>query len=346
MSEMDLTAILDETALEEALSRPYPEDVATAKRLNAPVMVLGAGGKMGPSLVERIVRAMAEAAVSQPVYAVSRFSNDAEQQRLEALGAVVQVADLMEESDLAALPDCPNVIYMAGTKFGATGNEDLTWAMNAYVPGRVAARFRKSRIVALSTGNVYPFVSPESGGCIETDPVGPVGEYAQSCLGRERVLQYFSRTQQIPMSIIRLNYAVELRYGVLCDLARRISEGAPIHRGMGWVNCIWQGDANSVIFRSLEHTTTPADILNLTGPEILSVPDLAERLGAMLGRSPRFEGEQGQDALLNNATRCHARFGPPRIPLDNVMEGVAAWIQRGGALLGKPTKFEVRNGKF
>ncbi len=346
MVQINLESVTSVIALEEILARPYPEDVAYAKKIEGSILVLGAGGKMGPSLVARIVRAREAAGKQYHVHAVSRFSDNAQREYLEKIGANTITTDLLDESSLETLPDCPNVIYMAGTKFGASDNQDFTWAMNAYVPGRVADRFRNSRIVAFSTGNVYPFVSPETGGCREVDPVGPVGEYAQSCLGRERVLQYFSRNHSIPVCILRLNYAVELRYGVLCDIATRILNSQPVNLSMGWVNLIWQGDANSVCFRSLEHCQTPADILNLTGPEVLSVRSLAERLGDKLGVAPQFEGEEGDSALLNNAARCHERFGIPRVSLETMLAGVAAWIKSGGVMLGKPTKFEVRNGQF
>ena len=343
---LNLASISSVATLEEILARPYPEDIVCAKQIDGPVLVLGAGGKMGPSLVARIVRARDTAGKQYAVYAASRFSDIPQRKYLEKIGSTTITTDLLDESSLEKLPDCPNVIYMAGTKFGASNNQDFTWAMNAYLPGRVADRFRNSRIVAFSTGNVYPFVSPETGGCREEDPVGPVGEYAQSCLGRERVLQYFSRNHNIPVCILRLNYAVELRYGILCDIATRILNQQPVNLSMGWVNLIWQGDANSVCFRSLEYCQSPAEILNLTGPEILSVRLLAERLGTMLGVAPQFEGEAGDSALLNNASCCHERFGTPQVSLESMLAGVAAWIKRGGMLLGKPTKFEVRNGQF
>lgn len=339
-------SVSTEEDLKAVLSEPYDEDIAWARRLDGEVMVLGAGGKMGPTLIRRIVRAMEEAGSETTVYAVSRFSDRSKKDELEALGAETIAADLLDETALAALPECPNVIYMAGMKFGATGQEPLTWAMNAYLPGRVAERFADARIVAFSTGNVYPMVPPQSGGPVETDPVGPVGEYAQSCLGRERVLQHFARQNGTPMCLLRLNYAVEARYGVLVDIARKVYEGEPISLGMSHVNVIWQGDANSVCFRALELCSSPADILNVTGPETLSVRSLAEEFARRFGRTATFEGEEGDTALLNDASRCHRLFGAPHVSVETVIDLVADWVERDGAMLGKPTKFETKDGQF
>jgi nucleoside-diphosphate-sugar epimerase len=342
----DVNALSSEEQLEDLLSEPYPEDVAWARRLEGDVLVLGAGGKMGPSLTGRIVRATEQAGSETTVYAVSRFSDEQKRERLEALGAETVAADLLDESALAALPTCRNVIYMVGMKFGATGREPLTWAMNAYLPGRVAERFSSSRIVAFSTGNVYPMVRPETGGPTETDPVGPVGEYAQSCLGRERVLEHFSKQNGTPMCLLRLNYAVEARYGVLLDIARTVQSGEPVSLEMGYVNVIWQGDANSVCFRALGLCESPADVLNVTGPRALSVRALAEGFAERLGREARFEGKEGERALLNDASRCHRLFGEPKVGVPQVMDLVARWMEQGGATMGKPTKFETKDGQF
>lgn len=343
---IEVDRIQDEQDLERLLSDPYPEDVEMARRLQGDLLVLGAGGKMGPTLVERIVRAIQQAGSPSKVYAASRFSDPLQREKLEAEGAKTLAADLMEEAQLSALPRCPYVIYMVGMKFGSTGQEERTWAVNAYLPGRVAEHFRDARIVAFSTGNVYPLVPVDSGGSREEDRPGPVGEYAQSCLGRERVLQYFSLRHSTPMCILRLNYAVEARYGVLLDIAVRVYAGEPIPLEMGYVNVIWQGDANSVCFRSFDLCRSPAEILNLTGPETLSVRELAETFGERLGRRPVFEGREGPTALLNNASRCHARFGPPRVPVSQVIDLVARWVSIGGPTLAKPTKFEIKDGQF
>ena len=342
----DVKSIANEKELEALLSEPYPEDVAFARDLEGDVMVLGAGGKMGPTLTRRIVRAAEQAGAGTTVYAVSRFSDVHKKEQLEALGAKTIAADLLDEAALAALPACRNVIYMAGMKFGATGQEPLTWAMNAYLPGRVAERFQASRIVAFSTGNVYPMMSPDSGGAAETVRPGPVGEYAQSCLGRERVFEHFSRKNETPMCLLRLNYAVEARYGVLTDIAQKVHSGTPIALDMGHVNVIWQGDANSVCFRALELCSSPADILNVTGPETLSVRALAETFAERFGRDPVFEGEESEVALLNDASRSHRLFGAPKVPVPVVVDLVADWVERGGATLGKPTKFETKDGQF
>jgi len=343
---MNPQAITTEAALEDLLSEPYPEDIEFARTLDGDILVLGAGGKMGPTLVRRICRASGAANEPWNVYAVSRFSTAGVREKLEAFGAQTIAADLLDEAQLAALPDCPNIIFMAGMKFGATGQKPLTWAMNTCLPGRVAERFPHSRITAFSTGNVYPLVSPDSGGCQETDPPGPVGEYAQSCLGRERILQYFSQRNNTPVCLLRLNYAVEARYGVLPDIALRVYHKEPVSLDTGYVNVIWQGDANSVAFRSLDLCGSPAEVLNLTGPEILSVRSIAEGFGERFGKSPKFTGKERPTALLNIAGRCHQLYGPPRVSVEEVMDLIVHWITINGKMLDKPTKFEVRDGKF
>lgn len=341
-----LKSIPTEERLEDVLSEPYPEDVEFARQLDGDVMVLGAGGKMGPTLIKRIVRAVREADADTTVYAVSRYSDSAVETELRSSGAETIRADLMNDDALESLPECENVIYMVGMKFGTTGQEPMTWAINSYLPGRVASRFEDSRIVALSTGNVYPPVPVDSGGSTETDPTGPVGEYAQSCLGRERVFQHFAKENGTPTCLLRLNYAVELRYGVLVDLARRVYAGEPVPLEMGYVNVIWQGDANSVCFRSLKLADSPAEILNMTGPDVLSVRRLAERFADAFDREVTFEGEPAETALLNDASRCHEIFEEPRMPADRMIELVASWVERGGTTMGKPTKFHVRDGEF
>ncbi len=336
--------------LEDRLSMPYPEDIEFARRLDGDVIILGAGGKMGPTLARRIAEAVDYAGVEAKIFAVSRFKEAGMREKLEAHGITALRADLLDdeagERRLADLPRCPNAIFMAGMKFGATGNEPLTWAQNAYLPGRVAEHFRKSRLVVLSTGNVYPLVSISSGGSKETDAPGPVGEYAQSCLGRERVFSYFADRYGTRVCIIRLNYAVEARYGVLLDIARRVHSGEPVSVGMGYVNVIWQGDANSAVFRSLGLGASPAAVLNVTGLEILSVRRLAEEFGRRFGRQPIIEGEESETALLSDACRCRDLLGVPRVPLEWLLDLVADWLRRGGLTYQKPTKFEVRDGKF
>lgn len=332
--------------LTAALSQPYPEDVAFADELGGDVIVLGAGGKMGPTLVRRITTAIERAGKDHRVFAASRYSDDSSRQEIEEAGAHVISADLLDDQALNDLPDAPNVIYLVGMKFGSSGNQSLTWALNAYLPGRVASRFRRSRIVALSTGNVYPMVAPDTGGNKETDVPAPVGEYAQSCLGRERIFQHFCRQNETPTCLIRLNYAVEARYGVFLDIAKKVYERRPISLEMGYVNTIWQGDANSVCFRALGLCEVPADILNLTGPEILSVREIAEEFGRRFDVEPQFQGSEQPAAFLSNASRCHEVFGEPRVKPDEVIDLVARWVASGGTTLGKPTKFEVHDGRF
>ena len=338
--------VANEDQVEELLSRPYPEDVEFARELDGDVMVLGAGGKMGPTLIRRMLRAVEEAGTETTIYGVSRFSDDDIEAKLDSWGAETIEADLLDDDALDSLPECKNLIYMVGMKFGTTGQEPMTWAINSYLPGRIACRFPDSRMVAFSTGNVYPPVPVESKGSTESDPVGPVGEYAQSCLGRERVLQYFSEENETPICLLRLNYAAELRYGVLVDLAKRVYAGDPVPLEMGNVNVIWQGDANSICFRSLELADSPADVLNVTGPNVLSVRDLAERFAEEFDREVTFSGEPKETALLNDAGRCHELFGEPRVSIEEIIELVAQWIEQDGFTMGKPTKFHVRDGDF
>jgi nucleoside-diphosphate-sugar epimerase len=344
--ELDLGAVASEEDLERTLSEPYPEDVQLAAQLEGDVLVLGAGGKMGPTLVRRIALALRAAGSRSRAVAASRFTSPAARAKVEASGAVAIACDLLDDRALASLPNAPNVVYMAGRKFGASGDEARTWAQNAYLPGRVAARFAASRIAAFSTGNVYPFVPPASGGSRETDAPGPVGEYAQSCLGRERVLEHFSRSQRTPVAILRLNYAVEARYGVLHDVAQWIWQGEPVPLDAGHVNVIWQGDANSAAFRSLALASSPPRTLNLSGLETLSVRILALELARRLGREAQFQGAEPPLALLSNASLAARLLGPPRVRVGAILDLVARWTATGGASLGKPTRFEVRDGKF
>ncbi len=341
-----LSTVSTEDQLAEVLSAPYPEDVDLARRLKGDVIVLGAGGKMGPTLVKRIVRALGEAQSPHKVIAASRFSDEESLREIEDAGAVAISADLLDDQAVSDLPDCRYVIYLVGMKFGASGKQPMTWALNSYLPGRIAVRYPDARIVALSTGNVYPKVSVDSGGCTEDVDPDPLGEYAQSCLGRERVFQHFSLQNNTRICLIRLNYAVEARYGVFVDIATKVRNGTPLSLEMGYVNTIWQGDANSVCFRALATCETPANILNLTGPEVLSVRSIAERFGERFGSKPSFEGAEQPVAFLNDASTCHALFGLPRVSPDEVIELVASWLSKGGTTHGKPTKFEVADGRF
>lgn len=343
-SEMVLGGDVD--PLLELLSRPNDADVKFASHLDGDVIVLGAAGKMGPTLVRRLMRALKQAGRTNRVWAVSRFSDERARKEVEQSGAVTIVADLLNETQLANLPNAANVIYLVGMKFGSTGQEPLTWAMNTYLPGRVAERFASSRIVALSTGNVYGDVDVDSAGSAETDPLSPVGEYAQSAVGRERIFQHFSIQNGTPICLIRLNYAVEVRYGVLLDIAQKVLAREPVSLAMGYVNVIWQGDANSMCIRALDHCGSPGQVLNVTGAERLSVRDIAIGFGQRFGVDPVFQGHERSQALLSDSKKSHQLLGAPATKVDQVMEWVAAWISAGGPTLGKPTKFEKHDGRF
>lgn len=332
--------------LVDVLSTPTPEDIEFAGRLDGDVLVLGAAGKMGPTLVRRIASSLRSAGSIHQVHAVSRFSDSSARAEIESTGAKPIALNLMADGALAKLPDMANVIYMVGMKFGSTGNEPMTWAVNTFLPGRVARRFRDSRIVALSTGNVYGDVDVESGGSVEDDSLCPVGEYAQSCLGRERVFQHFAIENGTPTCLIRLNYAVEARYGVLLDVATKVFAGEPIGLDVGYVNVIWQGDANSACFRALDHCDSPANILNLTGKHRLSIRELANQFGTRFGVEPKFIGVEREQALLSNSSRCSTLLGEPATKIDEVVDLVAAWVKSGGGTHGKPTKFEKHDGRF
>jgi nucleoside-diphosphate-sugar epimerase len=335
--------------LEEALSRPAEADIAAMAALKGDVLLLGAGGKMGPSLARLCKRASDAAGVPRRVIAVARFSDPALPAQFAAHGVETIQADLLDPRELSALPEIPNIVYMAARKFGTSGgpaDAASTWAMNAYLPGRVAERFSRSRIVAFSTGNVYPFVPVESGGATEDTPLDPVGEYGASALARERIFTHFSYRNQTPLAILRLNYAIDLRYGVLTDLGRKIVAGQPVDVSMGAVNVIWQRDANAVCLRSFAWCASPPDILNLTGPETLSVRWLSQELGRRLGVEPVLVGEEQPTALLNNASRCRERFGDPTVSVETLLDWVAHWLCIGGETWDKPTKFQVRDGKF
>jgi nucleoside-diphosphate-sugar epimerase len=332
--------------LEELLSRPTPRAVETLRETPGDLLILGAGGKMGPTLARMAVRASEAAGHSRRVLAVSRFSDPAVRDRLQACGVETIPGDLLERRVLKHLPDAPNVIFMAGMKFGATDNQPLTWAMNTHLPALVCERFPTSRIVALSTGNVYGLVDHSGGGSREADPLNPTGEYAMSCLGRERIFQYFSRLNETPGAIVRLNYAVELRYGVLVDLAQRIYAGEPIDLGMSYVNVIWQGDACASILCTLAECTVPPRIVNIAGQEIVRVRDICEQLARRAGCPVRFTGQETDTALLNDGSAARVRHGAPTVPLERLLDWTVDWVVCGGTTLGKPTHFEVRDGDF
>ncbi len=338
--------IKTEEELVQLLSRPAPEVVESMANLKDDLIILGVGGTMGPTLAMLARRALDRARNTARVIGVSRFSSPSVKASLEAAGIETVACDLLDSQAVSRLPLAANVIFMAGRKFGSTGNEALTWAMNTYVPALVAQRYRASRIVAFSTGNVYDPVSIARGGATESTPPHPIGEYAQSCLSRERIFEYFSRRYGTPGVLVRLNYAVELRYGVLLDVAQKVRAGIPINLSMGFVNVIWQGDANSYALRCLSLATSPPLIINVTGPEMVPIRAIAHQFGRLLGREPIFVGQESDTALLSNASRAHGLFGYPRVPLDTVVRWVAHWVTIGGSTLSKPTHYEQRDGRF
>ncbi len=335
-----------ERQLEELLATPNAADIKAMRHLSGDLMILGAGGKMGPSLARRCQRAIEAAGVPRRVLAVSRFSSASARAELEQAGVATIACDLLNQDDVDRLPDCANVLYLAGRKFGSTERTDLTWASNTIVPAYVAHRYRTARLVVFSTGNVYPFVTAASGGSVETDALAPRGEYANSCLGRERVFEYFSHEFGMKCLLFRLNYAVDLRYGVLVDIARKVYEQQPVDLTVSHFNVIWQGDANSYALRSLELCETPPRALNVTGPELCSVRETAEYFAARFNRQVVFQGAAAGVALLNNASLCQQLLGAPEVGLEELREMVAHWVEAGGASLNKPTKFEITDGKF
>lgn len=316
------------------------------RSLGGDLLIIGVGGKMGPSLALRARRAADASGVKMQVIGVSRFSSGPTRQLLEEGGVETIGADVLNQEQLDALPDAPNVIHMAARKFGSTGDESYTWAMNAYLPARVAERYRGSRIVAFSSGNVYPLVPVTGGGATEDTPLEPVGEYAMSAAARERLLTYCSAKNGTPMAILRLNYAVEMRYGVLLDIGTKVFERRPVDLAMGNANVIWQGDANSICLRSFAHCAIPPFVVNVTGPETLSVRRVALRFGEIFGVDPVLLGVESDVALLNNAGRSFRLFGYPTVSVDEIIDWTARWIGAGGRTLNKPTHFEARDGKF
>ena len=333
--------------LEERLSRPTDADAAAMAALGGDLLILGVGGKMGPSLA-RLARRAADLAGTNPrIVAVARFSNGGLPAELTACGIETITCDLLEPGALLNLPEIPNVVFMAARKFETAGAEHLTWSMNTFLPGLVAERYRTARIVAFSTGNVYPLCSAAEGGATESTPVGPVGEYAQSALGRERMFENGSMRWGTRVTLLRLNYAVELRYGVLVDIGRAVFEQRPISLSMPYVNVIWQRDANSWCLRSFSYCQSPPFVLNITGPETLSVREVAMAFGQHFGLEPNFlPGPEGTSALLNNAEKARSLFGSPTVTPTEMIEWIAAWIRNGGVTLNKPTHFQTRDGKF
>jgi hypothetical protein len=342
----DTTVIADVAQLDDLLSEPSDACVDHLRTVPGDIVVLGVGGKMGPTLARMAKRASVRAGVERRVFGVARFSSPAVETQLRSWDVEPVRADLLDRASYARLPDAPNVVFMAGMKFGATGQESLTWAMNAHIPALVSERYRDSRIVVFSTGNVYGLSPVAAGGSKEEDVLHPAGEYAMSCVGRERIFEHFSRTWNIPMVLLRLNYATELRYGVLVDLAQRVLARQPVPLAMGYLNAIWQADACSISLAALAHTASPPRVLNIAGPELLSVRAVAEDLGVRLNRPVTFDGVESPDALLSDGRRAFDLFGRPRVTPDQMLAWIAAWVARGGDTLGKLTHFEDRSGRF
>jgi nucleoside-diphosphate-sugar epimerase len=332
--------------LERCLSEPSEADRAFLRNLRGDIIILGAGGKMGPSLARLAKRAAVEAGTQTRVTAVSRFGSDTVRRGLETAGVDVISSDLLNPAEVAALPDCENVLYLAGRKFGSTDRPDLTWAMNAIAPALAAYRYRNSRMVVFSTGNIYGLTDVRSGGSRESDSISPVGEYAQSCLARERIFEYHSNEYKTKCLIFRLNYAVDLRYGVLVDVARKVYSGEPVDVTVPAFNAIWQRDANSYALRALGLCSSRPRILNVTGAETINVREIAAEFATRFGRSCELQGHEGSSALLSNASLCHQLLGPPSVPLSTLRDWVAEWVMAGGENINKPTHFEVVDGSY
>lgn len=333
---------LDENGLEDILSEPTEATKKVVAGLTGDIVVLGAGGKMGPTLAMMLRKASPD----KRIFAVSRFSDNSVRSRIEQAQIETVEADLLDESDYRKLPDVENVFFLAGMKFGSTGNQPLTWAMNSFVPALVARHYKDSRIVAYSTGNVYPLVKTTSGGATEETLPEPIGEYAQSCLARERMFEYFSQIHKTPVTIIRLNYANEPRYGIIVDLASKILNDEPIDLTMGTVNLIWQRDANDYIIQAITLAKSPPAVLNVTGAETIPIRTLAEQIGKVLDKKPKYVSQEAPSALLSDASYCLNTFGPPQMTLEKMVDIITRWVAAGKKTLNKPTKYEIRNGKF
>jgi nucleoside-diphosphate-sugar epimerase len=339
-------SIRDVAQLEELLSEPTEDVVRAMEALDGDILVLGVGGKMGPSLARMAKRASEIARVNRRVIGVSRFSSSSLEEQLHVWGVETARCDLLNMESLAQLPNAPNVVFMAGMKFGSRGQEWMTWAINTYLPGLVGNQFRRSRIAVFSTGNVYGLSPVSDGGSREADSLNPAGEYAMSCVGRERMFEHFSRMNGTKIAMLRLNYAAELRYGVLLDTALRVHAGQPVPLSMGYLNAIWQGDASAMSLQALGCATAPPNVINITGPELLSVRWIAEQFGKRLLKAVRFQGQESSDALLSNAQKACQLFGRPRVSIQQLMDWIAEWVIKGGATLAKPTHFEERAGLF
>ncbi len=338
--------IKNEKELEEQLSKPGSRTIDYLRTLEGDFIFLGIAGKIGPSLARMVIRANKVAKVKKRVIGVSRFSNEKERAQLEKSGIETIAGDLLDRNFLGQLPRVKNVIFLAGMKFGSEENHALTWAINSYLPGLVAEHFADSRIVVFSTGCVYPLVPIESGGSNEGDMPLPVGEYAQSCLGRERLFEYGSRRNKTATVLIRLNYATELRYGILVDIALKVKNRIPIDLRMGYFNTIWQGDANNIVLQSLAMAQSPPEILNVTGDETLAVRDVALEFGRRMNIQPEFTGKESDTALLSNATKMLQLFEKPGVTTEKMLDWITFWLMQEHEILNKPTKYEIRDGKY
>ena len=338
--------ITGEEQLEELISRPGEDVIKMFSNVDGDLIFLGIAGKIGLSLARMAKRSCDEAGIKKKIIGVSQFSSGDQREKIEKAGIETIKGDLLDIDFIRKLPKLKNVFFLAGMKFGSADNLSLTWAVNSYMPAMIAEHFSNSRIVAFSTGCVYPLVPVGSGGSLESDMPYPIGEYAQSCLGRERMFEYGSNKFKTPVSLIRLNYSVELRYGVLVDIATKVKNRQPVNLDMGYFNVIWQGDSNEVVLRSLEFSRSPPRILNITGQDILSIREVALEFGKLMRTDVTFEGEEARTALLSNSREAYSLFGHPKVPISQVIKWTADWIARDGKTLGKPTRFEVRDGKY
>ncbi len=335
-----------EEKLNNLLSNPSDALIEDIKKIKGDIMVLGAGGKMGPSLCLLAKNAIDKAGISKKVYAVSRGTDKISTELMQKNGIEVIACDLLDKEKFYVLPEVENIIYMAGKKFGTDGNEWQTWGMNSVLPAFVADKFKNSNIVVFSSGNIYPIVPLHTGGCTENDKVMPNGEYAMSCLARERSFEYAANTYGTKVFIYRLNFAVDLRYGVIFDVANKILKGEPISLSTPCFNFIWQGSANEYAIRGLLYASNPVTVMNVTGPETVSIKKMALKLGEYLGKSPIFENECGNDAYLNDASKCMELFGYPSVSAETLIRWQAEWLLDGGRTLDKPTHFEERKGSY
>jgi len=338
-------SINTEEELDEVLSTPQDETVELMRRLDGDIMILGIGGKMGPTLGYTAVKAIERAGAAKKVYGVSRFSDESLPPRLEERGITCIRCDLLEPKEVEKLPPVKNIVFMAGRKFGEKGSDHLTWALNTVVPANAARYFTESRFVVFSTGSIYDLWPVDTEGPTETDGFTSIGEYANSCLGRERIFEHYSRKNGTKVLLFRLNYAIDLRYGVLYEIGRQVFEERPIDLEMGYANVIWQGDANNYAIRCLELAASPPEILNVTGGKI-RLRDVAYRFGEIMGKPLRFTGKEAPTAFLSNNAKMKRILGEPPTPLDDMIRWISRWIEKGGRTLDKPTHYQTRNGQF